>query len=219
MSVPIASTCGADRRLDTVETRRLALLALLVIMGCDLNHDYNSPDPRTFETHAHSVVLRCRTVNHSADTSGVRAIIASWASATTSRDASGRLNRTYVDLGNVTGPIQLAYPDSEVHVCPGQIAHFVGYQVQYRGDTARMGAMDNCGDWHMSLWFWGCCVALENGETIPAWPLKLDQVPDSLSPTGALELYLTVDLDGLVAWDSARGRFELQSDRIQVRRP
>jgi hypothetical protein len=199
---------------------KLVLLAAVVFAcpACDWGHDYNSPDPSTLDYHTHLAVLHFRTTNHAADTLGVTAVTILDGYLLARRDASSRLSRGWAVPGRFDEPAQLVYPDSQVHSDTVLIEHYVGYQLRYGGDTSRLSSLDDCGDWTLNMRVLQAEAALAGGETLDVEAGLGPLLPDSVTGDGLLELDVTVDLDGLLEWREARGRFALMVDHIHVRR-
>lgn len=196
----------------------ILLVALLVQSACDaFDHDDNSPEPSTLDHHEHVAILHFRTINHSADTFGIVSATTFNGALEARRDAGGKLSRNNAVPGSFESPVQIVYPDSESHACTLAVEHFVGYQGQYGGDTTRLSSMDRYGTWTLQLYTIGTRVAFANGETLVIDNAPVPEIPDTVRYDRPYELDITVDLDGLLVWREALGRYALQPSRFEVR--
>lgn len=188
---------------------------LLLHLGCD-PQDFNSGDPHLRDHHEHPLVLHFRTINHALDTLGTTSVVlnAGWKYAR--RHTGEKLTRSEVIVAPPLDSMQLVYPDSGVHTCSTTIEHYVGYQLEYGGDTTRYGEMDRYGPWFFQLDLMSSAAAFSTGETVRVYQSIVDMVPDTVRPNGVLELDIVMDLDGLLEWRPSIERYYLNTDRIHV---
>ena len=194
------------------------LVALLALSGCNgFDHDYNTPEPSTLDHHTHVAILHFRTINHSGDTLGIVAAFTSNGYLSARRDASPKISRSWAVPSYLPQAVQIVFSDTASHACTLEMEHFVGYQTRYGGDTTRFSAMDRYGAWTLDMAIPGTRVAFENGETLDIFEPSIAGIPDTVRPGEPYELDITVDLDGLLAWQASQGRYNLQPDHLVVR--
>ena len=155
-------------------------------------------------------------INHASDTLGTTSVVlnAGWQFAR--RHSGERLTRREVIVGTLPDSMQLVYPDSGVHTCSTYIDYYVGYQVEYGGDTTRYCEMDRYGPWFLEFSLTRSTVTFTAGDSARVDESIVDMVPDTVRPNGVLELDIVVDMNGLLEWRSHLARFYLNADRIHV---
>ncbi|MFO7649877.1 MAG: hypothetical protein R6X13_00850 [bacterium] len=203
-------------------THRLIALAmfacLYILPGCG-PEDYNSGDPYLRDHHEHPLVLHFRTINHAADTLGTTSVVLNYGVKFARRHQGEKLTRSEVIIGTLPDSIQFVYPDSGVHTCTTTIEHYVGYQLEYGGDTTRYGEMDRYGPWSLQFDLRRSTATFASGDSVQVYGGGLDivdMVPDTVRPNGILELDVIVDLNGLLVWRQHLERYYLNSDCVHV---
>lgn len=201
----------------THRTVALFMFACLYILpGCE-PQGYNTPEPRYLDYHEHPLVLHFLTINHASDTLGTTSVVlrSGWQFAR--RHQGERIWRSEAIIGALPDSMQFVYPDSEVHTCTTTIRHYVGYQLEYGGDTTRYGEMDRYGPWQLQFDLIGSTATFASGNSGRVYGGNfLDMVPDTVRPNGILELDVVVDLDGLLVWRPHLEEYGLNVDRIHV---
>ena len=196
------------------------LVGLVVAAGCELfDHDQDSPDPTYLENHAHQFILHFHAENREADTVGFASVAFSGNDLLAARSADTHLSRDWATLGDFSGKVRFLFDDSGPHACTTGMSHFTGYQRRYGGDTSRFAAMDRYGEWQFELLLWSPFAVLRNGDTVAMqlYGNDLHWLPDTVRGDGALELDVTLDMDGLMSWDSTTARYRMNVDRVTVR--
>jgi hypothetical protein len=133
------------------------------------------------------------------------------------RHQGERLTRSEVIIGTLPDSMQFVYPDSGVHTCSTTIEHYVGYQLEYGGDTTRYGEMDRYGPWYLQFDLIRSTATFASGDSGRVSQEGIvDMVPDTVRPNGVLELDVVMDLDGLLVWRPSRERYYLNTDHVHV---
>jgi len=194
------------------------LVVLQTLSGCDrFDHDYNTPEPSTLDHHAHTAILHFRTINHSADTLGIVGAVLPNGYLMARRDASPAVGRNWSTPAHLPDSVQIAFPDTISHACTLEIAHYVGYQLRYGGDTTRFSSMDRYGMWVLQMVLSEALVVFDNGETLGVNASGAPDVPDTVRTQTPYELDVTVNMDGLLDWQAAQNRYDLRGDHVTVR--
>ncbi|MBN2538408.1 hypothetical protein JXB37_09050 [candidate division WOR-3 bacterium] len=190
---------------------------LLMHPGCDPeNQGFNTPEPWYFDYHEHPLVLHCRTVNHALDTLGTTSVVLDAGAKFARRHTGEKLTRSEVIVIPPFDSMQLVYADSGVHTCSTTIAHYVGYQLEYGGDTTRYCEMDRYGPWYLQFSLNKSTAFFTSGESVRVERSIVDMVPDTVRPNGVLELDIVMDLDGLLVFRPSLERYYLNTDRIYI---
>lgn len=190
---------------------------LLMHPGCDPeNPGPNSKEPRSLDYHQHPLIMHVRTINHASDTLGTTSVVVNWGVQFARRDGGEKLTRREVIVGTLPESMQLVYPDSEVHTCSTDIDHYVGYQVMYGGDTTRYCEMDRYGPWYLQFDLIRSTATFTARDSVRVYQSIVDMVPDTMRPSGVLELDILLDMDGLLQWRPSLSRYYLNADRIHV---
>jgi hypothetical protein len=201
-------------------TRRFIALfmfaCLYILPGCE-PQGYNTPEPRYLDYHDHPLVLHFRSINHALDTLGTTSVVLNAGPLYARRHSGEKLTRSEVRAGALPDSMQFVYPDSGVHTCSTTIRHYVGYQIEYGGDTTRYGEMDRYGPWYLQFDLIRSTATFTSGDSGRVYREGIvDMVPDTVRPNGILELDIVIDLDGLLEWRPSEERYYLNTDRIHV---
>jgi hypothetical protein len=193
------------------------ICSVCALLGCDPSeHHSNAPDPTTLDFHTHTLVINVRTIHQSADTLGVLSMSQTYPVLHCLRDYNARLDRREASVGYLHS-LGLVYADTAPHLFSTSVKHFVGYQGRYGGDTTRLSAMDQYGEWQLVLALIQVPAVLRSGDTVTVDAGNLYGLPDTIRADGTIEWDVTVDMDGLVTRDSSASEYTLQADRISVR--
>ena len=171
----------------------------LLLAGCTPTR----PDPDEYEYHDHRLVLRTRSINQSADTSGVVTLRLPIV-------GTGYWRRSFSTAPLVswntslpaTLPIDVIRPDTEFTACSTTVRHYTGYQLKYGGDTTHLACLDNDTSWTMGLRFSQPVAQLLSGDSARLTTVFLYSVPDTARGQETIELDITFDLDGLILVES-----------------
>jgi len=188
----------------------------LLLAGCS-----NRAGPEEYEFHDHRLVLKTRSINQSADTSGVTRLRVPLHGTDCHRNWGGpgpAMSQNTLFPAPLW--IDVLRPDTEFAVCTSSVRHYTGYQLKYGGDTMRFSCLDSDTTWSMCLFNGSPEVQLDSGDRVALASGFLYAVPDTVRGAGALELEVTYDLDGLFLVESVPVNMQLvtmRSEKIHYR--
>jgi hypothetical protein len=195
----IRSTSTTFPNVFKVNAKRICFvlaisICILSIMNCEVMADILHPDPENLEYHTHDLTLHVKAINHSQDTLGVKkAVFPLYGYWYGRPEVSVRDNHNFFvyDFPE-TLYVEIPPTDTEVYIYETKIDRFIGYQEEYRGNTARYSSLDYYEGWSMALDFSEGYVVLDSGDSLTSDDFSL-QIPDAAKGK-KLDIEITFDL-------------------------